>query len=107
MYRARVVQLIKERPAECRCTLSNKLRFPMTAPDGKFYKQRILEADPSLELVMQQLKAKPADFSRVVRERYLRHPQEDILELITKCLSVFCPHAGTENGLRVLSGVEG
>jgi hypothetical protein len=79
----------------------------VTAPDGKFYKQRIIEADPSLELVMLQLKAKIADFSRGVQERYLRHPREDILELITKCLSVFSPHAGMENAFRVLSGVEG
>jgi hypothetical protein len=117
MLRARMVQSIKEKSAEYRCTQSNRLMIsPVMARNENFYEQSILEADPTLsrELVMpsNKLKAKIADFSTEslkVLERYLRQkdPQEDILELTAECLSVLSPDAGMETALRVLGTVEG
>jgi hypothetical protein len=117
MHRARVVQSIKERSADYRCTLSKRLMVrPVMTSDGNFYEQSILEAHPSLsrEQIMPspKLKAKIADFSKdslKELEGYLRQkdPQEDVLELIAECLSVLSPDAGMESALRVLGKVEG
>jgi hypothetical protein len=68
MHRAREVKSIKERSAEYRCTLSNRLMVsPVMARDGNFYEQSILEADPSVSIDQfmpsPKLKAKIADFS--------------------------------------------
>jgi hypothetical protein len=117
MHRARVVQSIKERSAEYRCTLSKRLMVcPVMDSDGNFYEQSILVADPSHSINQfmpsKKLRAKIADFSKEslrMLEGYLRqrHPQEDILELTAECLSVLSPDAGMETTLRVLGTVEG
>jgi hypothetical protein len=116
MHRARVVQSIKERSAEYRCTMSKKLMVcPVIDSDCNFYEQSILEADPSLSknlfIQSKKLKAKIADFGKEslrVLEGYLRqkHPHEDILELTAECLSVVIPDAGLKSALRVLGAVD-
>jgi hypothetical protein len=117
MYRARMVQSIKERSVEYRCTLSKRLMVsPVMACDGDFYEQSILEADPSLSrgqiMPSPKLKAKIEDFSKeslMVLEENLRQnfSQEDILQLTAECLSVLSPEPGMEAALRVLGIVEG
>jgi hypothetical protein len=117
MDRARVVQSIKERSVEYRCTLSKRLMVcPVMDSDGKFYEQSILVADPSHSINQfmpsKKLRAKIADFSKESLnelERCLlqKNPLEDILELTAECLSVLSPDAGMETTLRVLGTVEG
>jgi hypothetical protein len=117
MHRAGVVQSIKERSAEYRCTLSKRLMVcPVMDSYGNFYEQSILVADPSHSvnqfMPSKKLRALIEDFCKEslrVLEVYLRqrHPQEDILELTAECLSVLSPDAGLESALRVLGGVEG
>jgi hypothetical protein len=117
MHMARVVQSIKERSVEYRCTMSKRLMVsPVMARDGNFYEQSILEADPSVSIDQfmpsPKLRVKIADFcdkSLKVLEEYLRqkHTQEDILELTAECLSVVMTNAGLETALTVLGAVEG
>jgi hypothetical protein len=117
MHRARVVQSIKERSAEYRCTLSNRLMIsPVMARDENFYEQSIIEADSSLSrdqfMPSKKLKAKIADFTKEslkILEGYLRQkdPKEDILELTAECLSVLSPEIWMETAFKVLSAVEG
>jgi hypothetical protein len=117
LHRGKVVQSIKERSADYRCALSNRLMIsPAMARDENYYEQRILEADSSLSLnpfiPSPKLKAKIADFCKeslkeLEGDLRQKHPQEDILELTSECLSVLCNEAGLETVLRVLGLVEG